>query len=85
VLVGYEGELIRCASRSRNRAGGRLTDDQQTANLIHAHLRSRAERVNSLLKAHLQRPTTGEPMPTAVGAIAAAAFVQLHFEHDRTT
>jgi hypothetical protein len=42
----------------KNRAVGRLTDDQQTAKLIHAHLRSRAERVNSLLRS-LSRPCDG--------------------------
>ena len=49
--LGYEGESATVRIPIKKPAAGRLADDQKTTNLIHAHLRSQAERANSLLRA----------------------------------
>jgi hypothetical protein len=80
-----EGEATTLRIPIKQPAGGRLTDDQKTINLIHAHLRSQAERANCLLK------TTFKPLrrislcPWRIGAIVAAAVVLLHHDHGRAT
>jgi hypothetical protein len=66
-------------------AGGRPTDDQKTVNLIHAHLRSQAERANSLLKTTFKALRRISPCPWRNGTIVAAAPVLPHHEHGRTS
>lgn len=48
--LGYQGEATTLHIPIKKPARGRLSEDQKTTNLIHAHLRSQAERANSLLK-----------------------------------
>ena len=83
--LGYEGEATTVRIPIKQPAGGRLTDDQKTANLIHAHLRSQAERANSLLKTTFKALRRISLCPWRIGAIVAAALVLLHHEYSRTT
>ncbi len=83
--LGYEGEAAVVRIPIKKPARGTLTDDQRTTNLIHAHLRSQAERANSLLKTTFKALRRVSLDPGRIGAIVAAALVLLHQEHDRTT
>ena len=83
--LGYEGEATTLRIPIKQPAGGRLTDDQKTANLIHAHLRSQAERANSLLKTTFKALRRISLRPWRIGAIVAAALVLLHHEYSRAT
>lgn len=83
--LGYEGEAGNVRIPAKKPAAGRLTDDQKTTNLIHAHLRSQAERANALLKTTFKAVRRVSLCPWRIGAIVAAALVLLHREHDRTT
>jgi hypothetical protein len=83
--LGYEGEAKTLRIPIKKPAHGRLTDDQRTTNLLHAHLRSQAERANSLLKTTFKALRRVSLCPWRIGAITAAALVLLHQEHDRTT
>jgi hypothetical protein len=81
---GLHGALL-AAKAAKKPAAGRLTDDQKTTNLIDAHLRSRPERANSLLKTTFKALRRVSLCPWRIGAIVAAALVLLHREHGRTT
>lgn len=83
--LGYEGEAHTLRIPIKTPAHGRLTDNQKTFNLIHAHLRSQAERANALLKTTVKALRRVSLRPWRIGAIAAAALVLLHHEHARTT
>lgn len=83
--LGYEGEATTVRIPIKKLAAGRLTDDQKTTNLIHAHLRSQAERATSLLKTTFKAPRRVSLCPWRIGAVVAAALVLLHHEHGRTT
>ena len=83
--LGYEGEATTVRIPVKKPARGRLTDDQRTTNLLHAHLRSQAERANSLLKTTFKALRRVSLCPRRIGAIVAAALVLLHHEHERTT
>jgi hypothetical protein len=83
--LGYEGEATTVRVPIKKPAHGRLTDDQKTTNLIHAHLRSQAERANSLLKTTFKALRRVSLCPWRIGAIVAAALVLLHQEHGHTT
>ncbi len=83
--LGYEGEATTVRIPIKQPADGRLTDDQKTANLIHAHLRSQAERATSLLKTTFKALRRISLCPWRIVAIVAAALVLLHHEHGRTT
>jgi hypothetical protein len=65
--LGYEGEADTVHFPIKKPAHGHLSDDQKTTNLIHAHLRSQAERANSLLK------TTFKPYGASVSAPGTSA------------
>ncbi len=83
--LGYEGEATTVRIPIKKPPAGRLTDDQKTTNLIHAHLRSQAERANSLLKTTFKALRRVSLCPWRIGAVVAAALVLLHHEHGRTT
>jgi hypothetical protein len=83
--LGYEGEASTVRVPIKKPAHARLSDDQKTINLIHAHLHSQAERANSLLKTTFKALRRVSLCPWRIGAIVAAALVLLHHEHDRTT
>lgn len=83
--LGYEGEAANLKIPIKKPARRALTDDQKTTNLIHAHLRSQAERANALLKTTFKALRRVSLCPWRIGAIVAAALVLLHQEHDRTT
>lgn len=83
--LGYEGEAHTVRVPIKTPTRGRLTDDEKTVNLIHAHLRSQAERANALLKTTFKALRRVSLCPWRIGAIVAAALVLLHHEHDRTT
>ena len=83
--LGYEGEAATVRVPIKKPVAGKLTDDQKTTNLIHAHLRSQAERANSLLKTTFKALRRVSLCPWRIGAIVAAALVLLHHEHARTT
>ena len=83
--LGYEGEANTVHVPIKKPARGKLTDDQKTVNKLHAHLRSQAERANSLLKTTFKALRRVSLCPWRIGAIVAAALVLLHHEHDRTT
>jgi hypothetical protein len=83
--LGYEGEADTVHVPIKKPAHGHLSDDQKTTNLIHAHLRSQAERANSLLKTTFKALRRVSLCPWRIGAITAAALVLLHHEHGRTT
>lgn len=78
-----EAAIIRIAIKTT--PGERLTDEQRQLNWCHAHVRSQAERANSLLKTTFQALRRVSLDPSAIGRITAAALVVLHVEHDRTT
>ena len=83
--LGDEGEAATVRVPNKKPAHGQLTDDQMTTNLIHAHLRSQAERANSLLKTTFKALRRVRLCPWRIGPIVAAALVLLHQEHQRTT
>jgi hypothetical protein len=83
--LGYEGEAATVRIPIKKPARGWLSDDQRTTNFIHAHLRSRAERANSLLKTTFKALRRVSLCPWRIGAIVAAALVLLHHEHNHTT
>jgi hypothetical protein len=83
--LGYEGERTALTTPIKQPAGRRLTDDQRTVNLLHAAVRTQAERGNALLKTTLKALRRVSPCPWRIGAITAAALVLLHHEHGRTT
>jgi DDE superfamily endonuclease len=83
--LGYEGEASTVRIPIKKPAAGRLTDDQRTTNLIHAHLRSQAGRANALLKTTFKALRRISLCPWRIGAIVAAALILLHQEHSRTT
>jgi NAD(P)-dependent dehydrogenase (short-subunit alcohol dehydrogenase family) len=56
--LGYEGEASTVRIPTKKPAAGRLTDDQKTTNLIHAHLRSQADQLFDAAAQHLG-PITG--------------------------
>jgi hypothetical protein len=63
--LGYEGENTRLICPIKNTRGVTLTVEQRTINALHSATRALAERGNSLLKTHLQRPASGHPVPVA--------------------
>ncbi|RZU76780.1 IS4 family transposase [Micromonospora kangleipakensis] len=83
--LGYQGEAGTVRVPIKKPAQGQLSDDQKSANLIHAHLRSQAERANSLLKTTFKALRRVSLCPWRIGAITAAALVLLHQEHGRAT
>jgi hypothetical protein len=83
--LGYEGEAATIRIPIKKPTAGRLTDDQKTTNLIHAHLRSQAERASSLLKTTFKALRRVSLCPWRIGVVAAAALVLLHQEHGRST
>ena len=83
--LGYQGEADTIRIPIKKPAHSRLSDDQKTTNLIHAHLRSQAERANSLLKSTFKALRRVSLCPWRIGSIVAAALVLLHQEHRRTT
>ncbi|MEW2386306.1 transposase family protein [Micromonospora sp. NPDC047707] len=83
--LGYEGEAATVRVPIKKPTHGQLTNDQKTVNLIHAHLRSQAERANSLLKTTFKALRRVSLCPWRIGATVAAALVLLHDEHGRTT
>jgi DDE superfamily endonuclease len=83
--LGYEGERATLTTPIKQAPGRRLTDDQRTVNLLHAATRAPAERGNSLLKTTFKALRRVSLCPWRTGAIAAAALVLLHHQHDRTT
>lgn len=82
--LGYEGERhhLTCPHKTPN--GRILSEDERQFNLVHAHIRARAEQGNAWLKNYraLRKVTL---CPWRIGVIAAAVLVLLHLEHDRTT
>ncbi|RYZ31968.1 MAG: transposase family protein [Propionibacteriaceae bacterium] len=82
--LGYEGERRRLTCPHKTLKDRELTDDERQFNLVHAHIRARAEQGNAWLKNYraLQKVTL---CPWRIGAIAAAVLVVLHLEHGRTT
>jgi DDE superfamily endonuclease len=62
-----------------------LTDDQRQHNWLQAHARARAEQANALLKTTFKALRRVSLSPDVIGALAAAALVLLHIEHQRTT
>jgi hypothetical protein len=83
--LGYEGEASTVRIPTKKPAAGQLTNDQKTTNLIHAHLRSQAERANSLLKTTFKALRRVSLCPWRIGAIIAAALVLLHREPPSVT
>jgi DDE superfamily endonuclease len=83
--LGYEGEAGTLRIPMKKPTRGRLSDDHKTTNLIHAHLRSQAERANSLLKTTFKALRRVSLCPWRIGAITAAALVLLHHTRARTT
>ncbi|PWJ42458.1 hypothetical protein SAMN06264364_1652 [Quadrisphaera granulorum] len=62
-----------------------LTEAEHVINSLHARLRSRAEQGNARLKVTFEALRRVSQDPWRIGAIAAAALMPLHREHDRTT
>ncbi len=83
--LDYEGEPDVFVLPIKKPDGGKLTDAQRQHNWLHAYARARAEQANSLLKTTFKALRRVSLSPDAIGKIAAAALVLLHFEHDRTT
>jgi hypothetical protein len=83
--LGYEGESGTITVAFKKPKGGELTDDQKTYNKAHNGKRAIGERGNSLLKTTFKALRNVSLCPWKIGAIAAAALVILHIEHDRTT
>ena len=82
--LGYEGEAGLVTIALKKPAGGRLTDEQKTANKAHNSMRAIGERGNSLLKTTFKALRRVSLCPWRIGDIVAAALVLLHTEHHRT-
>ena len=83
--LGYEGEADTITVAIKTPKGGRLTEEQKTANKTHNSKRAIGERGNSLLKTTFKALRRVSLCPWKIGDIVAAALVLLHVEHRRTT
>lgn len=83
--LGYEGDNHRLTCPIKHTHGETLSADARTVNVLHSATRARAERGNSLLKTTFKALRRVTLCPWRIGAIAAAALVLLHHDHDRTT
>jgi DDE superfamily endonuclease len=83
--LGYEGEAPILTLPIKKPADRALTDDQRQHNWLQAHARARAEQANALLKTTFKALRRVSLSPDVIGALAAAALVLLHIEHQRTT
>lgn len=83
--LGYEGAADTITVAFKKPKNGALSDHQKMFNTAHNRLRAIGERGNSLLKTTFKALRNVSLCPWRIGAIAAAALVLLHTEHDRTT
>lgn len=83
--LGYEGESDTITVAFKKPKNANLTTEQQQFNKAHNGIRAIGERANALLKMTFRALRNVSVDPWRIGAIAAAALVLLHFDHDRTT
>lgn len=83
--LGYEGESGTIIVAFKKPKDAQLTLTQQRFNKAHNGLRAIGERANALLKMTFKALRNVSIDPWRIGAIAAAALVLLHIEHQRTT